>query len=104
MQRIVRLLSVSVCALLFAPPRRCYGCILQGQDSGVCTPSESLDIPFCADVVKYTACAPRYQELFPNHTAFAKDKWVRQTYDRVIAARINAEREGADIGVGAFSL
>lgn len=68
-------------------------CHLFGVDSGVCREQEDFaaDMPFCSGVVRYTACVPRYQPWFPNHTLLAKDAWVENTYHSVVQRRIAVE-------------
>jgi len=70
------------------------GCAIQGYDSGECQARDEYEfqMPFCQDVVRYSACVPRYQPLYPNHTLAAKDAWVSSTHAGIIDARQRAEK------------
>ena len=54
------------------------GCLIQGYDSGICSPwSDNIKfMKYCGNIVTYEACIPRYNPLWPNHTLEAKDEWV----------------------------
>ncbi|KAA0177062.1 hypothetical protein FNF27_01392 [Cafeteria roenbergensis] len=71
-----------------------WACAIQGTDSGECQTRDEYEfqMPFCQDVVRYTACVPRYQPLYPNHTLAAKDAWVSASHARVVAERSATER------------
>jgi hypothetical protein len=68
-------------------------CAIQGTDSGECMSRDLFEfqMPFCQDVVRYVACVPRYQPLYPNHTLLAKDAWVKATHERVVQERLTQE-------------
>lgn len=71
-------------------------CTIQGFESGECMARDDFEfqMPFCADVVRYEACVPKFQPLFPNHTILAKDEWVRSVHTRIIALRVALENNG----------
>jgi hypothetical protein len=64
-------------------------CLLAGADTGVCTAPKDFDVllPFCKSVVPYTACLPRYQSLWFNHSALTKDKFVQQFFLKLTTQR-----------------
>ena len=64
-------------------------CYIQGQDSGECVVAEELgpSIPFCAEYITYTACAPKYQRTWWNFTTSAKDAWVKKLTNKVVQER-----------------
>jgi hypothetical protein len=64
-------------------------CYIQGQDSGECVGEEELapSIPYCAEYVQYTACAPKYQRTWWNFTTSAKDKWIKATVNKIVQER-----------------
>uniref|UniRef100_H3GHT7 FZ domain-containing protein n=1 Tax=Phytophthora ramorum TaxID=164328 RepID=H3GHT7_PHYRM len=64
-------------------------CMLDASDTGVCTEPTDFDLllPFCKAVVPYTACLPRYQTLWFNHSALAKDRFVEQMFTKLLAQR-----------------
>jgi hypothetical protein len=63
-----------------------------------------FQMPFCQDVVRYTACVPRYQPLYPNHTLLAKDSWASSTHATVVADRIRHELNETLRGLGTNEL
>jgi len=73
--------------------RGASACTLQGYDAGVCKPAQDIQdfMPFCADVVRYTACVPRETSWYPNLTVTLKDDWARSTYSSFIAERSDIE-------------
>ncbi|KAJ0405016.1 hypothetical protein ATCC90586_001749 [Pythium insidiosum] len=64
-------------------------CLIAGADTGTCTDPSDYDllIPFCKTVVPYTACLPRYQSLWYNHSALTKDKFVEQMFNKLVTQR-----------------
>ncbi|DAZ98349.1 TPA: hypothetical protein N0F65_007156 [Lagenidium giganteum] len=58
------------------------GCLIAGSDTGECTDPKDFDllIPFCKQVVQYTACLPRYQSVWFTHSALTKDKFIEDMY------------------------
>lgn len=64
-------------------------CSIAGADTGVCTDPGDFDLllPFCKAVIPYTACLPRYQSLWYNHSALAKDTFVQQMYTKLVTMR-----------------
>ncbi|TMW65280.1 hypothetical protein Poli38472_007922 [Pythium oligandrum] len=64
-------------------------CLLAGADTGVCTEPADFDLlmPFCKTVVPYTACLPRYQSLWYNHSALTKDNFISQMFDKIVNQR-----------------
>lgn len=90
MSKTHSLVLVPLCVLLLvltAPPVR--ACFIAGADTGSCTDPGDFDllIPFCKSVVPYTACLPRYQSLWYNHSALAKDKFVEQLFTKIVTQR-----------------
>mmetsp|Transcript_117 Transcript_117/g.281 ORF Transcript_117/g.281 Transcript_117/m.281 type:complete len:317 (+) Transcript_117:50-1000(+) len=94
------LLEVLALAALAALLRRMplgAACELQGYDSGECRDPEDFagEMPFCASVVNYRACVPRYQGArvtrWRGHTARAKDQWVEMAFNREWDIRKSAE-------------
>lgn len=79
-------LVVAVLALLGEPG---WACSIAGADTGVCTNPGDFDLllPFCKAVVPYTACLPRYQSLWYNHSALAKDTFAQQMFAKLVALR-----------------
>lgn len=67
--------------------------MIQGQNSGVCKAAQDIQdrMPFCADVVRYTACVPREVSWYPNLTIEVKDLWARDTYRAFVAERLAIE-------------
>lgn len=66
----------------------CFGCVLQGGESGICLDSDAslkLEMPFCGEVVDYRVCVPQYKgavvSRWRNHTIFAKDSWIQSQFD-----------------------
>ncbi|KAE9360147.1 hypothetical protein PR003_g362 [Phytophthora rubi] len=64
-------------------------CMLDGSDTGECTEPTDFDLllPFCKAVVPYTACLPRYQALWFNHSALTKDRFVEQMFNKLLIQR-----------------
>lgn len=64
-------------------------CMLAGSDTGVCTEPTDFDLllPFCKAVIPYTACLPRYQSLWYNHSALSKDRYVEQMFNKLLIQR-----------------
>lgn len=81
-------------ALLFAGGAACE---IQGYESGECQDPEEFaaEMPFCASMVQYRACVPRYQgatvSMWKNHTVRAKDQWVEDNFFREWGVRKTAE-------------
>ena len=70
-----------------------YSCVIQGVDSGICKEPKDFikEMPFCGQLVKYSACVPKEYAWFPNHTLAKKDSWARRTYASVLKRRIAIE-------------
>jgi hypothetical protein len=88
-----RLRALLLALLLLLPAAR--ACVLQGQDSGHCVPTSAAAalLPFCAPYVTLypSVCLPNEYAAFPNHTATAKDAWVRAQVGAVVARRLDIE-------------
>lgn len=70
------------------------GCRISGTDSGECrTYDENYPfMPFCSKYVKYTACVPQFDPVWPNHTLTQKDAWVQRQATAIIQERKRHER------------
>ncbi len=72
-------------------------CYIAGYDSGECRTYDEneLYMPFCAKVVKYTACVPLTRQTaggdWDNHTLPNKDAWVEEQAMAVVLERIRHE-------------
>lgn len=66
-----------------------------GKFTGVCT-EEIQDAPklmtFCSDLVRYRACVPAHQVLWPNWNATAKDKLLKKLFKDMVELRIAREQ------------
>ena len=62
------MVTATVIAVVWAPG--IGACRLAGSESGECrTYDENFAfMPFCSKFVKYTACVPKYDPIWPNHT------------------------------------
>lgn len=80
-------------SLLFLALSPANACVLAGYDSGVCKAAQDIqdDMPFCADVVRYTACVPRYVPWYGNLTVRKKDQWAKDSFDAFIDERERIE-------------
>lgn len=83
------LLCISAVLLLLLLVNSARACLLAGADTGTCTDPADFDllIPFCKTVVPYTACLPRYQSLWYNHSALSKDKFIEQMFAKLVTQR-----------------
>ncbi|KAI9994816.1 hypothetical protein PInf_011651 [Phytophthora infestans] len=63
--------------------------MLDGADTGECMEPTDFDLllPFCKAVIPYTACLPRYQSLWYNHSALSKDRFVEQMFTKLVSQR-----------------
>ena len=71
-----------LCILLGAlVPNNVGACMIAGVDSGECRDyDENVDyMPYCGKFVRYRACVPKYDRIWPNHTILTKDAWVEET-------------------------
>lgn len=66
-----------------------------GKFTGVCT-EEISEAPkmlsFCADLVRYRACVPAHQVMWPNWNATAKDMLLKKLFKDMVELRIDRER------------
>eukprot|EP01029_Cantina_marsupialis_P027586 TRINITY_DN773059_c0_g1_i1.p1 TRINITY_DN773059_c0_g1~~TRINITY_DN773059_c0_g1_i1.p1 ORF type:complete len:239 (-),score=34.60 TRINITY_DN773059_c0_g1_i1:80-796(-) len=76
-----------------------FACMIAGTDSGECLdPADFADfMPFCGSLVKYRTCVPKYDELHPDHTILAKDKWVEEQFNAIVAERLMYEDENGGV-------
>eukprot|EP00501_MAST-03F_sp_TOSAG23-6_P001012 GSMAST32.ASY1.ANO1.1052.1 assembled CDS len=97
MRRVLSTISLLLVDVVFItyPPYFVHACFLAGSDTGECLEREKFVdyTPFCADKLQYTACVPRYNENFANHTIVSKDNWIKKTYQKVIETRILVEND-----------
>ena len=56
------------------------------------SPSYEQELQYCKEFVTYRACLPRAQDLWPNHTALRKDKWVSRMAQTYISERTSLEQ------------
>ncbi|KAF4129076.1 hypothetical protein GN958_ATG15896 [Phytophthora infestans] len=81
------------CALLLCAAYPLFtsidACMLDGADTGECMEPTDFDLllPFCKAVIPYTACLPRYQSLWYNHSALFKDRFVEQMFTKLVSQR-----------------
>lgn len=87
--RTVSLKVALVCITFLHNFYHASACYIQGQDSGECVEEAELapSIPFCAEYITYTACAPVYQRSWWNFTVSAKDAWVEKMFNKVVQER-----------------
>ena len=69
-----------------------------GLYSGVCAQPTVTDLPFCGDVVSYSACIQPTNPLWPSWTSTAKDAMVERLYNSAVSARISAEQASLSNG------
>lgn len=102
--------AAAAAAIVFKVIRVASGCYIHGADIGYCEPTLYTDsdfreanTPFCSSFIKYSACVPKYDPLSPsrdfpdgrwfNNTMTAKDSWVQQYFETVVAYRLQIEGE-----------
>ncbi|CAK0860197.1 unnamed protein product [Prorocentrum cordatum] len=64
-----------------------------GSNSGVCVEESVVqaDMSFCGDAVKYTACVPADQPLWPNWNTSAKDRLIGEMFKVLVEERLKRE-------------
>lgn len=66
-----------------------------GKFTGICT-EEITDAPklisFCSDLVRYRACVPAHQVMWPEWNATAKDLLLKAMFKDMVEARVARER------------
>ncbi|KAF1324721.1 hypothetical protein FI667_g9531, partial [Globisporangium splendens] len=84
---VLRLFGILLCLLALLPQTQ--SCLIAGSNTGTCTDPADFDllIPFCKTVVPYTACLPKYQSLWCNHSALSKDKFIEQMFTKISTQR-----------------
>lgn len=69
-------------------------CVIQGHDVGVCVPEGSVqdEAPFCANLLRYTACVPKQQLGFLENSMSMKDTYVRDNFRMMVDQRSGIEK------------
>lgn len=72
-------------------------CMIAGTDSGECRDyEENRDyMPYCGKFLRYRACVPKYDRIWPNHTILTKDAWVEETVIKIVQERKEHEANQA---------